>query len=404
MVPGNHDALEAVLRHAALLDDDDYDDIAPALDALSACGDTSLVPRLREALGRFLDDRNFYGRDLTARVLAGIQGVAALPALLAASARDIGDDQDSLQAEIVGLLRTDRERARRTVLAFATGNAPGLRRMGVWALGYVAGAQDLDLLAAAASDADPGIRSAAIGAIPDPAGDERAFGVLLGALGDFNEQVRVSAASRLGYTGRRDAVPPLASLVTDPAPRVRTMAAYALGRLGQAEAAGALLRLLRDPDGDVREQAVRALGGAGGPTAVDALLALAAEADPQRRAQAAAALAAAAGTDPRAWPQVMMLARDQESGVRAAVLSGAAGTAGLQPEWAQLVARLADDPDPVVRRRVAATVRHLAPDAARYILTRYATDRDQRVRQVASTGLDRLADRLDEASADGLTP
>jgi HEAT repeat protein len=390
-VSDNRDALEAVVRHAALLDDDDYDDIAPALDALSACGDISLVPRLREALGHFLDDRNFYGRDLIARVLAGIQGVAALPALLGALARDIGDDQDSLQAEIVDLLKADRERARRTVLAFATGNAPELRLAGLWALGYVAGAQDLDLLAAAASDADPAIRSVAVGAIPGHADDDRAFGVLVSAAGDFVDQVRVSAASGLGCTGRPDAVPHLAALATDPARRVRSMAAYALGQLGRAEAAGALVRLLRDPDGDVREQAVRALGGAGGPAAVDALLALAAEADPRRRSQAAAALAAAAGTDPRAWPQVMMLARDQDGGVRAATLSGTADTAGLQPEWAQLVAGLADDPDPVVRRRVAVTVRHLAPDAARDILTRYATDRDQRVRQVASTALGRLA-------------
>jgi hypothetical protein len=121
-------------------------------------------------LGRFLDDRNFYGRDLIARVLAGIQGVAALPALLGASARDIGDDQDSLQAEIVGLLQADRAQARRTVLAFATGNAPELRRVGLWALGFVAGAQDLDLLAAAAADADPATRSAAVGSIPGPGG------------------------------------------------------------------------------------------------------------------------------------------------------------------------------------------------------------------------------------------
>jgi hypothetical protein len=112
MMPGNSDALEALLRHAALLDDGDYDDIAPVLGALAACGDTSLVPRLREALAGFLDDRNFYGRDLTAHVLAGIQGVAALPALLAASARDLGDDQDSLQAEIVGPLQEGREQAR----------------------------------------------------------------------------------------------------------------------------------------------------------------------------------------------------------------------------------------------------------------------------------------------------
>lgn len=390
---GNRDALEAVLRHAALLDDDDYDDIAPALDALSACGDLSLVPRLREAFDRFVDDRNCYGRDLVARVLAGIQGVAALPVLLAASARDIGDDQDSLQAEIVSLLRADRPQARRTALAFATGHAPELRRAGLWALGYVAGAQDLDLLAAASSDADPAIRSVAVGAIPDPADDDRAFGMLVRAAGDFAEPVRVSAASSLGYTGRRDAVAPLASLVTDPAPQVRSMAAYALGQLGRAEAAGALLRLLRDPHDHVREQAVRALGRVGGPAAVDALLALAAEPDPQRRAQAAEALAIVASPDPRVWPQVMMLARDQQAEVRAATLSDTADTAGVQPERARLVAALADDPDPMVRRRVAAITRHLAPEAARDILTRYASDQDQVVRRIASTELGRLAGR-----------
>ena len=90
-------ALEAVVRHATLLDDD-YDVIAPTLAVLSACGDLSLVPGLREALDRFLDDGNFYGRDLIASALAGIQGVAALPALLRASARELGDDQDSLTA------------------------------------------------------------------------------------------------------------------------------------------------------------------------------------------------------------------------------------------------------------------------------------------------------------------
>jgi HEAT repeat protein len=134
-------------------------------------------------------------------------------------------------------------------------------------------------------------------------------------------------------------------------------------------------------------------GCAGGPAAVDALLALAAEADPQRRAQAAGALATAAGADPRAWPQVMMLARDQEAEVRAATLSGTVGADGLQSERAQLVAGLADDPDPMVRLRVAVRARHLAPEAARDILTRYANDRDQRVRRLASTELGRLADR-----------
>ena len=53
----------------------------------------------------------------------------------------------------------------------------------------------------------------AVGSIPDPAGDDYAFGALVMALRDLNDQVRVSAASRLGYTGRVDAVAPLVALV-----------------------------------------------------------------------------------------------------------------------------------------------------------------------------------------------
>lgn len=63
------------------------------------------------------------------------------------------------------------------------------------------------------------------------------------------------------------------------------------------------------------------------------------------------------GADPRVWPQVMMLARDQDAAVRTAILSGTAGIAGLQSERAHFVARLADDPDPVARRRVAVMAR-----------------------------------------------
>jgi hypothetical protein len=87
--------------------EDDYGDIAPTITALAACGDTALVPRLHEALDRFLDQENFYGRDLIASVLAGIQRAAALPVLLRASARDLGDDQDGLHTEIIELLHAD---------------------------------------------------------------------------------------------------------------------------------------------------------------------------------------------------------------------------------------------------------------------------------------------------------
>ncbi|MGW5671442.1 hypothetical protein [Micromonospora sp. NPDC003776] len=130
-------ALETVIRHAVDLEDD-YDDVAPIVTALTACGDTSLVPRLREALDQFLNEKNFYGRDLIAAVLAGIQGVAALPVLLRASAHDLGDDQDGLRSEIIELMHADPGASRRVVREFATATRPELRRVGLWALGFVA--------------------------------------------------------------------------------------------------------------------------------------------------------------------------------------------------------------------------------------------------------------------------
>jgi hypothetical protein len=64
-------ALEAVVRHAVELEGD-YADIEPTITALAACRDTTLVPLVTEALDRFLDEENFYGRDLIAGILADL--------------------------------------------------------------------------------------------------------------------------------------------------------------------------------------------------------------------------------------------------------------------------------------------------------------------------------------------
>ncbi|MCZ7373419.1 HEAT repeat domain-containing protein [Micromonospora sp. WMMC250] len=386
----SHEALEAVVRHAVELEDD-YDGIAPTVTALTTCGDTALVPRLREALDRFLDEGNFYGRDLIAGIWAGIDGTAALPVLLRASARDLGDDQDSLQAEIIELLHADRATGRRVVRDFATSEKPELRRVGLWALGFVIEAQDVELLTPAMTDADPEVRSLAVGLIPDPAGNDTAFEALVLAVRDPDERVRASAASRLGHTGRNDAVAPLVAHAADPTPRVRSVVAYALGRLGSHQATPALRRLLRDPDRHVGATAAEALGSVGGPAAVDTLLVLAADDDPKLRVQAAKALAKAADSDPRVAPQLTMLARDGEAEVRAATLSGLASAEGMPTDRRRLLIELADDPDPVVRQRVAVVARHLAPDVAPDILHRYTHDPDQTLRRLAAKALDGLA-------------
>ncbi|MEV7226014.1 HEAT repeat domain-containing protein [Polymorphospora sp. NPDC051019] len=387
-------SLAAVVRHAVDLEAD-YDDIEPTLTALTESGDTTLVPLLHEALDRFLDERNFYGRDLVAGILAGIQGGAALPVLLRAAGRDLGDDQDGLRTEIIELLHGDPDTARRTVLEFAGADTAELRREGLWALGFLTDARDTELLAAAATDPDPRVRSMAIGSIHDPAGDDRAFRTLVLALRDADEQVRTSAISRLGGTGRVDAVAPLAALATAGEPRVRSLVAYALGQIGSAEATPALLRLHRDPDRHVRDTARNALGSVGGPAAVDPLLALAAHLDPEVRARAAVALAKAVDSDPRVIPALTTLAEDGEPAVRAATVGGLAGAGKRSPHLATLVVGLANDPDPAVRQRVALAVRHLAPDAAADILHRYADDPDQTVRRIAGNQLEHLAGPAD---------
>jgi hypothetical protein len=73
-VTDNRAELETVLRHVAWLDGEDAD-IAETIEALAACGDTTLVPALNEALERFLDEGNFYGRDVIAQVEAVVAGV-----------------------------------------------------------------------------------------------------------------------------------------------------------------------------------------------------------------------------------------------------------------------------------------------------------------------------------------
>jgi hypothetical protein len=94
---------------------DDPDDSTRAYEVVEeivATGDRTLVPRLKEELDTFLDTDHFYGRDVIADALAGLLGVESLPLLIAASARDLGDDQDTLQSTILDVMWTDKSRAR----------------------------------------------------------------------------------------------------------------------------------------------------------------------------------------------------------------------------------------------------------------------------------------------------
>nr|BFE60722.1 hypothetical protein GCM10020063_052480 [Dactylosporangium thailandense] len=77
--------------------------------------------------------------------------------------------------------------------------------------------------------------------------------------------------------------------------------------------------------------------------------------------------------------------------MRAALVSGLAVSAGRDEWQASLLAGLADDRDPEVRRRVAVTIRRVAPGLAPEVLRQYANDPDGQVRGIAGVELDRLA-------------
>ncbi|XRQ06774.1 HEAT repeat domain-containing protein [Actinomadura welshii] len=212
--------------------DDEFEKITELTGALIDEADRALVPALEEHLESFLQRKDFYGRDVIGEVLAGIAGAEALPVLLRASARDLGDDQDTFQTIICDLLEQDTVRARPAVLDLLDADDGGLRATGVWALDFVVSDEDLPRLTTALKDPDPRVRSAAAG----PAGQlarrlPAAMTALTGALRDRDPQVRIAVLGSLGDTGSAAAVPHAIRLRNDPDREVREWAAIALNRL-----------------------------------------------------------------------------------------------------------------------------------------------------------------------------
>lgn len=120
--------------------DDPDDDSTRAyllVDQLVADGDRSLIPALTAQLNLYLDEEHFYGRDVIADVLAGLAGVDALPVLVRASARDLGDDQDTLHATITDLVFTTAAEARPFLNELLEDQDAEVRKAAAWASEYL---------------------------------------------------------------------------------------------------------------------------------------------------------------------------------------------------------------------------------------------------------------------------
>ena len=262
-----HGSVDDLIELVQLLlgEDLDFDQIEERVVGVVSVSDVTLQPVLEGHLGDFVDAGDWYGRDVIARVLHEVCRVEALPALLKAMAQNLGDDQDSLAGMVVDLFHADREAARSAALVCAQSVDRELRRVGVWALGFVGTQRDQALLVEAAADADPRIRSTAMGSISHTAeSDPEVAEVLRAGSRDADPRVRISAIDKLGWHRTPSLIALIAPCARDPEPRVRTFVAHALGRIAEMPAAKrAILELLAgDRDARVRDAARKALAAA----------------------------------------------------------------------------------------------------------------------------------------------
>ncbi|MFI5836134.1 HEAT repeat domain-containing protein [Micromonospora sp. NPDC051300] len=298
------------------------DDPWPLVRELAAGGDPDLASSARAAFERYVRERNWYGRDLLAHVLAGLTGADAFPLLLRAFARRDEDDEDGEQLGMaVGrAARADRAAARAVVLPLLHDPDPSTRRAALWALDDVYEPSDLATLREALTDPDPEIRRTALSSLPAVDTDPQAYALVLAALRDPDEWVRHHAVLRLAWSAPPAVVDHLVPLVADPARCVRSALGQAIGRRAadsdRVPAADAALRvLLADPESAVRAGAVRGLGLLGVP--LDPLRSRLDDPDWWVRAAVAGVLATGLRRWPAGRPLLRVLSEDTDATVRA---------------------------------------------------------------------------------------
>lgn len=238
--------------------DCDFDVLDETVQQVKAVWEPRLVPRLERALTAAVDARDWYARHVLAMLLADVAGRGALPELLGAWCRDLGDDQDSLTAVIVELSREDPPTARRIVVPWLGASDPSLRKTAAWLLGFVPLPGDAELLCPAAGDPDESVRSAVAGSLTGqgPAG----VALLVRLLDDPAAGVRISALSSLGFARDPQSLAAIRRLADDADPRVRAWVGIAMSRFPVAELAddaanfAVLRRLAQDSDAYAREQ------------------------------------------------------------------------------------------------------------------------------------------------------
>ncbi|MFF1376132.1 HEAT repeat domain-containing protein [Streptomyces sp. NPDC058308] len=252
-------------------------DRAPSCAAVTVC---ALIQERPELFGEAEDERDVAAlidlldegsvppvRRAAAGALGSVGGAAATGALLAA----LGDERIG-DAVARALATLPEPPVRELLAALADTSRPGgaRRRGAAVALGLLKCADAASpLLAALDAENTAGVRAAAADALGalrhEPAARPLA---LLAGDGEEPGTLRARAVHALGLIGASDSLPVLLAAVRDPSEPVRVRAARALGRFPVAEAADALGQVASgDASRDVARESVRALARAGAPGA-----------------------------------------------------------------------------------------------------------------------------------------
>jgi hypothetical protein len=320
--------LTDLFRYAdGTLDDDPW----PLVRELAASGDRAAAPSVQAALERYARERNWYGRDLMAHVLAGLSGAEVFPLFLRVFADALrgedDDDGERLGMALSAAMRADRVGCRTVILPMLAADDPDLRRAALWALRDVFESPDMGTLREALGDTDPAIRRTALNSLPRVDENPQAYELVVTALQDPDAWIRHDAVLLLAWSAPPAVVDHLVPLTSDPVWYVRSALGEAIGRRAANSdrvpaAAAALRKLLADSEASVRAGAARGLGLLG--VSLDAL---------QSRTD-----------DPDWW-------------VRAAVANVLAANLRRWPPARPLLAQLTDDTNPTVRETATAALR-----------------------------------------------
>ena len=215
-------------------------------------------------------------------------------------------------------------------------------------------------------------------------GDGKAVVPLIRRLHDRSEQMRLSVAAALGDIADNRALRPLVEVILrDPVAAVRAQAAVALGRIGDDSALPLLVTALGDPEYWVRFRALEAIEALEpeDPAPIESALA---DANPEVRKRAALALER---LDRLEHDFVNLTSSDPEKNREARARLIAVGRAGLS----ERLARHLDDPDPIMRARVAQLLGPVGDNRRSGDLLACLRDDSDSVRQFALRSLGDLA-------------